>query len=306
MKRFFLREFALLSLPVALVAGAGWWASRRPVLQPKPTYVGPTLQFRAETPTALRAFDGVQEVLTTSIAKDSQGAQFSAFGAPKLGVVIKTPQGTKIWDSQGTGNFNSAGFSTFIDNNQSFSVLMKPMSPGALTASFRGRTVNTALAPATKTVFLKGEWKVDTAKFKPFDFAIARAPLVTLTKATLCAASPTQLTAKVIFTLQGVTMNEKTTLDNQFHEAHGLSNGYSTNGNVAAPKTRVVECNLYQPALKVAGSAPIFIQLSGRVSADNRWPLAFAIEPFDFGKAKIGQKLKFKQWPAPLPSNARS
>jgi len=52
------------------------------------------------------------------------------------------------------------------------------------------------------------------------------------------------------------------------------------------------------------GNAIHRISFTGRISADNRWPLAFKIEPFDGKPAKVGQQLKFKSWPAPLPPNA--
>ena len=302
MKRFSAREFALLCLPVAVVAGAGFWAARRPT--PKPSYVGPQLQFRAETPKALQAFDGVQQALTISIGKDSKGEQFSAFGQPKSWLHIKTPQNTETWYSSGTGTLPVSGVSMASENNQKYSILIKQVPQGALTAGFSGQIVNDALRPAVKPIFVKGQWNVSKSKFKPFDFKLPRAPLVKLTSATISTVSPTQLAVRFTFALQGMEMNEKTTLDNQFGEKHGLSFGYSMNGNVNAPKTRVCECYIRNPSPIGAGSAPTTIELTGRASANNRWPLAFAVEPFDYAKAKVGQQLKFKSWPAPLPPGA--
>ena len=300
MKRFSAREFALLCVPVAVVAGVGWWASRRPT--PKPSYVGPQLQFRDETPKALQAFDGVQQALTISIGKDSKGAQFSAFGQPKSWLHIKTPQNTETWYSSGTGTLPVSGVSMASENNQKYSILIKQVPQGALTAGFSGQIVNDALRPAVKPIFVKRQWNVSKSKFKPFDFNLPRASLVKLTSATISTVSATQLAARFTFALQGMAMNEKTTLDNQFDEKHGLSFGYSMNGKVNAPKARVCECYIMRKNSTMGvGAAPMTIELSGRVSADNRWPLAFSIEPFDFKTAKVGQQLKFKSWPAPLP-----
>ena len=70
MKRFSAREFALLCVPVAAVAGAGWWASQR-----GPTTASgdgkPKLVFRIEQPTAMQAFDGVKAVVVGSITPDT-------------------------------------------------------------------------------------------------------------------------------------------------------------------------------------------------------------------------------------------
>ena len=300
MKRFSAREFALLCVPVAVVAGVGWWASRRPT--PKPSYVGPQLQLRVEKPTTLQAFDAVQQVLNISIGEDSKGEQFSAFGQPKWWLRVKTPQGAETWYSSGTGTFSAASVSMASANRQKYSILIKQVPQGALTAGFSGPVVNASLTTGPlKPILLKGQWNVSKSKFKPFDFNLPRASLVKLTSATISTVSATQLAARFTFALQGMAMNEKTTLDNQFGETHGLSNGYSMSGSGNAPKTRVCECAIRNPSQTGVGSAPVTIELSGRVSADNRWPLAFSIEPFDFKTAKVGQQLKFKSWPAPLP-----
>jgi len=62
-----------------------------------------------------------------------------------------------------------------------------------------------------------------------------------------------------------------------------------------APRTKVRSWTVFSDSLATK------FYISGRVSADNRWPLGFQIEPFDFKTAKVGQKLKFKQFPVPLP-----
>ncbi len=115
-----------------------------------------------------------------------------------------------------------------------------------------------------------------------------------------------KITGEAVFVLNGVAMNYATSFDSDLHlrelrslkppKQSGLSGGYTTRD---APRRRTIE---WQVAPNILTNK---IQITGRASADNRWPLGFQIEPFSFQTVKVGQKLKFKQFPVALPQAAK-
>ena len=110
MKRFSAREFALLCVPVAVVAGAGFWASRRPKPQP---YAQPQLTLKYQKPTVLEAFDGYKAVLVTDLCKDSAGTDYGITLA-NFWIDVTTPQSTKIWRSDGKGSLPSSNYAIAV------------------------------------------------------------------------------------------------------------------------------------------------------------------------------------------------
>ena len=113
MKRFSAREFALLTLPILFIGGVGFWATRRPAPKPKAAYVGPKLQFRVEKPTALQAFDGVKTVLAVQASDDSEGVPYRVRYPTRLWLQVASPQGTKAWSSDTSGDADETWISPY-------------------------------------------------------------------------------------------------------------------------------------------------------------------------------------------------
>lgn len=127
-----------------------------------------------------------------------------------------------------------------------------------------------------------------------------RAPLVSLVEVRIASViAPSGLIGEAVFQFEGAAMTDETPLDSSFKSSsHSLSWGTRSQWSKPKPgsRQRITEWTIYPPK---KGKA--LARISGRVSADNRWPLGFQIEPFDFQTAKVGQKLKFKQFPVALP-----
>ncbi len=75
-----------------------------------------------------------------------------------------------------------------------------------------------------------------------------------------------------------------------------FGHGWGTVSN-SNPVQRIYSWSIYSggPASGITEYA------SGRISVNSHWPLACQTERFDYTKVKVGQQLKFKSWPAPLP-----
>jgi hypothetical protein len=176
--------------------------------------------------------------------------------------------------------------------------------------------VSPATSPPLKPRRLSGKWKVDRTQIKTLNLAaMPRKPWVKVRSVTITqvipgnkrGGVPNKITGEVVFDLQSGAMNEKTPFQESFSEhdvastnrvSYGM--GWSSSSSVGmgtpeTPRTRVRYWEVSQD------SPTVTLNVSGRVSADNRWPLGFEIEPFSFKSAKVGQKLRFKQGPVALP-----
>ena len=305
MKRFSAREFALLCVPVAVVAGVGWWASRRPSPFPtsktKPLYVGPQLELAVETPTTLQAFDGVKTVFMVKVSDDSKGENYQIDYPTRLWLRVATPQGTKLWvdnilfynDENWISSYHSTGHS----------VAIKQMPQGKVTLGFWGN-----VPPSPK--FLGGKWIVDQSKVKPFDFSLARVPLVNLQSLTITNAVDSHIVIEAVIGFDNNIISRDTPFQFQVRDSSKDESGWqiyvSHNGIRTSQNWKVKFTLDHLNPFSGAGDVKHFVAFTGRISADNRWPLAFKIEPFDFKIAKVGLQLQFKQWPAPLPPGAKN
>ncbi len=297
MKRFSAREFALLCVPVAVVAGAGWWAARRP--KPEP-YIAPKFSLSYEPPSSLKAFEGARTVIVAKLSKDSQGNPYMLDGlkSPKFWLDVTTPQGIKSWRTDGTGTFQIKGASAMNGANQWYYIYLTQLPAGDLTFGVSGTAVSSSFPSSAQPHWIKQKLPVDKTKLQEFDFSLPRAPLIKLKSATISQITrPIRAIIQLTFVLQGTKKAEEIAVQTDLKESHGyvLSSSMQLDSNV--PRSLIVE-----PDVADANGLTEKIELTGRISADNRWPLAFKIEPFDFKNIKVGQKLKFKSWPAPLPS----
>ena len=299
MKRFSAREFALLCVPVVAVAGVGFWASRRPVPQP---YIPPKFSLSYEPPSALKAFEGAQTVIVAKLGDDSDGNSYILDGAlrPKYWLDATTPQGTKTLRDDGSGSLKLKGVSMSVANNQWFYFYLTAIPDGDLTFGISGKAISSSFPSKAKPHQIKQELRVDKTRLKNFDFSLPRAPLVKIKSATISQITrPSGATVQLILVVQGGKKMEEVRVQTDFKESHGYVNSSSMQKSPNAPRNFVIEADVFD-----ANGIIEKVELSGRISADNQWPLAFEIEPFDYAKVKVGQQLKFKSWPAPLPPGA--
>ena len=305
MKRFSAREFALLCVPVAVVAGAGFWASRRGA----PDDGKPKLSFRFEQPTTLRAFDGVKAVIVAEVSPDRtqflRRTDYCVASSSQAWLDVKTPQGTKTWNRNSTKAFAPDSFDELSGCDYYF--FMKRVPEGELTLRLKGTRVSLKQSAAAKPALfpIRGQWKIDKSHIKSFDFARPRTPEVKLRSITLSNLSGVNLSVDAIFALTGQDVDANTPFETQLTMPWGWSNGSSNGSSGSDPTQRSVSFFLVARP-NSAGKISSIVTVIGRVSADNRWPLAFKTEPFDFKTAKVGQQLKFKSWPAPLPPGAKN
>ncbi len=137
---------------------------------------------------------------------------------------------------------------------------------------------------------------------------MTRLPLVHLRSVKIVQINPGNIRGETVFDLTGPTMDAQTPFDYDFSERRsGMGSGYGSSDLTPQTAMRCVrEWTVYKPSNSSFVNGKLvptkqIVRVTGRVSADNRWPLAFQIEPFDFAKVKIGQTLKFKSWPALVP-----
>lgn len=313
-RRFSMGEFGLLMLPVLAIGALGLWISSRPA--PVIDDGKPRLQFRVEAATGIEASRGFDGAFVVE-AKDRQGQNYTmAPGKPYL--ELETPRGMQVSRLiRGKTTGFGRGFWGNNVHNSRFTFRAGRLPPGTLrfgfdAVAFRGR-VAMGVTPLPPTR-LSAKWQVDRTKVQPLDrAAMRRKPLLQMRSVTINRItpiggprSPGLITGDIVFDLQGAAMNEKTPLECTFLE-HQMVPGTLRRSGVAysrrpskapappQPRTRVVKWFSYVQTPTDA------FQLTGRASADNRWPLGFEIEPFGFKTAKVGQKLKFKQFPVVLP-----
>lgn len=297
-KRFSPREVALLCSPLLLVAVAGLWSRRLvPVLAPNE---GPLrLMFRTEKPTTLEAFEGADAVMV--IGLQGQGTDDDFYLALQESVLKgQSPRGLQT----------VALPSTLRDYERRIFVNAKKVPPGKLVFGVNATIARLGKGVPASSPHLQGNWPVNRKLIVPFPFSkMEKAPMVTLSSAVIIGVerygkNPRVQTVHLNATchLTGPTMNQETSVEGTAI-ARGWECGF--NPNFGRGKQRDGYFTIYAPPSLSLSSILVvprpLVHITGRVSADNRWPLAFQIEPFDFNKAKVGQTLKFKSWPAPLP-----
>ncbi len=309
MNRFSAREFALLCLPVALIAGAGLWVATRPA--PIPLHV----EFRIKKPTTLEAFGGANAALTAQIrGDDAKNFRMDSSKTDSF-LEVQTEQGMKrgssqswstpsAWDKVWKGQF-------YNKDNLRLPINALAIPDGKLAFKFKTQPISVnsptpGVPAATPRPPLVGRWKIDRAQFAPFDFkAMLRTPQVRVRAVKIVSAATGLIQGEIQFDLLGAGMNAQTPVDVDLsgtvtfkRTTYGSGRDSEATVEPKNPLRRIVNWNLGAPAsppLKTMGN------LHGRISADERWPLAFALDPIDISKVKAGQKLKFAQWPAPIP-----
>ena len=305
MNRFSAREFALLCLPVAAIAGAGLWVATRPA--PIPLH----LDFRVEKPTTLEAFGGADAVWVTKIEGDDANNPEIEFAKMERTVELKTRGGTQIVPTNQWSNLSP--WRNVWKGSQSFNRLpLAQMSIPAGELSFKYQTqpvhknFKKSHASATPLPPLVGSWKIDRSRFAPFNFnALARTPQIKIRAIKVIAGGPGLVQSEIQFDLLGAGMDAQTPIDFNLLGTLNFKGttylpSYETNATVDPknPLRRTVKWTLNGPASpppKTMGD------VHGRVSANERWPLTFQLDPIDISKVKAGRNLKFRQWPAPIP-----
>jgi len=287
MKHIPFSELALLSLPVVLIGGVGYFYSRA-----KPTQAQEPLRltFHIEKPTTLEAFAGSNVALVVGMA----GKNAEKLRLQHVNHVLKA--NTK----RGIMRFDDGGDSRLISNTKSNGKNWRlTINEDVIPLGDLSINCNATIAPASGMApkvlpYKEGRWKIDRTKITSFPFKqMPRKPLVTLKSVTVTQTAG-YFSAKSVFSLDGVAMTEKTSFDaNLRSRRYGM--GYETNFNPQkTARLREIEWSIFT---SIGGMTYV----SGRVSADERWPLAFEIEPFNTAKVKVGQKLRFKAFPASLP-----
>ncbi len=308
MNRFSAREFALLCVPVIFIAGAGLCVPTRPA--PEPLH----LKFRVEKPTTLEAFKGADTVLLAQIQGDNAENVEMDISKTESFLDLQTDGSTDRSSSRSQLS-SSAWSKVWMGQIYRGNVLRLPVNAMSIPAGkldFGMKTQHVLTnpksgAPATTPMPpLQGKWPVDRAQFAPFDFkAMSRLPLVRVRSAKVISTTASYLEGETTFDLLGEVMNAQTPVDFDLSgtvkfkdTTYGASYGSEATVDPKNPMRRTVRWSLSGP---MPMPPQLVGDLSGRISANERWPLAFQFEPIDLVKAKAGQSLKFTQWPAPIP-----
>jgi hypothetical protein len=301
MKHFSAREFALLCSPLLIIGVVGWLLSKRRI---SPDEGKLHLAFHVEKPTTLEAFKGSDAALVVGLAGEGADKMRVASSDPWLEVqgahgaersyMSRGYSGiwTKVWKSNSNGT-------RFTINSQ---VIPAGQLRFGTSSAIQTLSATTFAAPRT------GSWLLNRAQIKPFGFKkMTRLPLVHLRSVKIIQINPGNIRGETVFDLTGPTMNAQTPFDYDFSERRsGMGSGYGSSDLTPQTATRRVrEWTVFKPFVTASGYTPkiVPVRISGRVSADNRWPLAFQIEPFTLAKIKVGQKLRFKSWPVPVPKS---
>ena len=296
MKRFSAREFALLCVPVAAIAGVGFWASRRADSEKT------KMVLTFEKPSGLQASHGVKTVLKLRIDNIKRKNDEYAIGAVWL--QLKRPHGIALWRSDQSSTFKVADIKVNSNYDGTSFVLMKEIPLKPFIVGYDGRVEDTS-KPARISYRFEDKWIVNPAQLKAFDLKARKEPALKLQSVTILVVSPKSVSGRAEFVLQGAKMGGQTDFQMELAETRScLTSWKFDRSNNINSSVRFVNFTVKAPVVPI-GSKQKFIGLTGRASADNRWPLAFRIDPFDFNTALVGQKLKFKSWPAPLPPGAK-
>lgn len=295
-KRFSFREFALVCSPLVLFGMVGWLLSQRKAPAPQqPLH----LTFHIDNPTVLEAFDGVDAALVVELK--GRGADKWNINQTAPFLELDTPAGTQTshnnsprgaWEKVWKNNINGTRL-----------LLNSQVAP-------KGKMrfgINAKISPQSGTLLsqLSRKWEVDRAKIKPFAFGVLpRTPMVVLRSMKITSVptkANSQVSGEAVFDFVSPGANKNTSFESSFsHQGGNGGMGWGSGGTKAGltPETgrrRVREWTVFHVS---KGK----IRVSGRVSANNLWPLAFQSEPFDLAKIKVGQTLKFKTRPAPVPA----
>lgn len=319
-KRFSGRELGLLMAPVLIFGALAGWSSTRP--QPRATPAAPLktgkvqLQFGIEAPTTFQAFEGANVVFAVRV-KGLDTKKYWLDDNSRF-LQIQTPRGIEV--SNGNGSNWGRKLWAF-GTHSSEDTLRFPLQTGGVPAGEMHFGISLVAHPnppigATTTPLkplrLSGRWKVERSQIPNRKLtAMPRKPWVKVRSVTLTrvtpgnpkAMLPSSVEGEVIFDLTSGSMNDRTPFETRFdrqylvrpnQEIYGI--GYSSGSQVKdSPRSR------FATWMVQSGSLSQKVKVSGRASADNRWPLGFQIEPFPFKTAKVGQKLGFKQFPVALP-----
>lgn len=311
MKHFAAREFALLCSPLLIIALVGWLLAKRQA----PLPVQP-LQwaFHVEKPTVLEAFKGADAALVIELQGPQAGA-VSVFRSDPWLEVQAAHRTQRSYISRGYSGLWTKVWKG-IENGTRFPINSHEIPPGALRFGLNARLASTGAVPSLpKFLNVGGAWSINRQRIQPFPFGkMSPSPLVKLRSVKISrvvrSTGLTEVTGECFFDLSGTTMNAQTPVEFDFSGggysgSTTFSVGWGTiNKSGATPGTmrwRRREWTIY--ANTAFSKSPQTIgRVTGRASADNRWPLAFQIEPFDLAKVKAGQYLHFKSWPAPVPT----
>ncbi len=323
-KRFSWREFGLLMAPVAAVSALALWASTRPAPVRDDGKV--FLYFYTQKPTTQEAFQGYDTAFVLQARNRVGQARQMDKVEPTL--QLQTPYGLAVSHmDRGFSGFWIKVWGTSFAHRDDHRILLKlhNVPPGKLRFDFRAVALPPQNPPAmtplpvTLPRPVSGSWKIDHTQIKaPNLSALPRKPLVKVRSVTVTQVSPGNtkagvpysVEAEIVFDLQSGAMGEKTPFDFDVHEHHfvpanqgfyGMSWSAGPSINPFRPVTKETPRTRIR-SWKVFNDFPLVkMNVSGRASADNRWPLGFQIEPFDFRSVKVGQKLKFKAFPVALP-----
>ncbi|RYX82337.1 hypothetical protein EON83_19770 [bacterium] len=298
------REIALVCAPLLIVGVAGFLLSRRP---PAPDEGKLRLVFNIAKPTVLEAFDGSDAALVVELKgpNTETGPNNNPLriyeSAPFL--ELRTSKGVQSSRWRQASGIWSNVWKKSVNGNR-FLINSRPIPAGKLRFGIDTIISPLSSSPTKTAPHISGNWTVNRALIKPFNFGkMARIPLVRLTSVKIIQVNGTRnIRGEAVFDYIGTGINAETPFDCDFHERNGGMGWGSGSGDLTPQNAtrRVREWTVYNPFTN-APSHRELVYISGRVSADERWPLAFEFESFDFLTAKVGQTIKFKSWPAALP-----
>ena len=307
MKRFSAREFALLCVPVAVVAGAGCRASK-PI--PPKTEPPPTLSFSVRQPSTLEAFDGVKTILVARTGRDSDGRlyEFDAID-PLVWLKIGDKNSSQLWRSDGASSMDKAAFEASVFGDVSVELPLKNVPPKPMILGIEANVTSYEHLLPHNSFDIKQQWQVDPSGVKPFDFSLDKAPLTHMKEMGIPdwgrsnEGGVESVILEINFTYDKPGENQDTPFEARMEEKHGRLKWSGVSGFVPlAPQNwKAIEIDIERPP----SDDPPF-EITGRVSANNRWPLAFKLGPFKFEDVKVGHSLPFQSWPAPLPPDAKN
>lgn len=317
-KRFSIRKFGLLIAPVVLVVALVLWVSKPPE-HPEISIDDEKISvtFQIDKPTGLEASAGYAGAFVLDIEMPYRQLDFTDiemgdlrldFTRCTLYLELQPPKTLQ------TSKSKSANQILWKNSTEGSLNLRSPFKnrrypPGTLYLGSNGLFTPWDTRGAKPTFLVSRKWKIDRARLKaPNLAAMPRQPKVTVRSVTITkvflfknkfkGVPRGSVTGEVIFDLQGAAMNEATPFVYEFREHHFVPKNRvsyemeSGSKNIlGTANTRVEAWTIFEDSLNVK------MNVSGRASAGNRWPLAFEIEPFDFKSVKVGQKLKFKQFP---------
>ena len=258
----------------------------------------------------MQTFDGVKAVVVGSITPDT--TKFLRRTDYCLGVGlnsnswidVKTPQGTKTWNRSAKGSFAADAFDERY--NCDYYLALRKVPQGEMTLRFKDSYLPSGAAlNRAKAVPVQGKWIIDKSLIQSFDFARPRVPEVELRSVRVSDVRKSVVDIACNFVLTGKNAGGKTTLDKQATMSSDWAVLTYWGNSEKTMTERTVTFGLSASGTR-KGKMPKFTVVTGRVSADNNWPLAFKTEPFDFRKVKFDQQLQFKSWPAPLPPGAKN